>query len=350
LKKKKLFLKSWQIVARSDQVAQPGQFISGAMYGEPYIVARGKDGKLRAFFNICRHHANKVVADPAGQADQFVCCYHGWTYASDGRLLKSTNLKGIKDFNNQDFGLREIPLREWGSLVFINFGFGTPKESEINQLPSLDKILEPVQTRLNELYGGISNMKWVRRHVFNIKANWKIINDNYLDGAHHIPYIHPGLNSVLNMDSYRFEYHNQLSIQLSNTANTSVAAKNVKLGEDFVDRVGSNSTVCYAMIYPNFAINRYGSMMDTNLLIPISPNESDLIYDFFFENPNDRDFVDKSIAASLQVQNEDCNVCENVQLGMQSIGYDRGRYSPSKETATYHFHQYVGRALQHNSN
>ena len=54
---------------------------------------------LRAFFNVCRHHAN-ILVEGEGKKDQFVCCYHGWTYSLEGRLVKATSMKGIQDFKS----------------------------------------------------------------------------------------------------------------------------------------------------------------------------------------------------------------------------------------------------------
>ena len=78
---------------------------------EPYIVSRDSSGELRAFFNVCRHHATLVEERQCGQTDCFTCPYHGWKYGLDGRLLKATKLKGIQDFKAREFGLRPIQVQ-----------------------------------------------------------------------------------------------------------------------------------------------------------------------------------------------------------------------------------------------
>src|ERR1700730_9943105 len=62
------FSKTWQLAARTDQMRSPGQFVSTTVAGEPIVVVRGHDNVLRAFFNVCRHHAAAVVTQPCGQA------------------------------------------------------------------------------------------------------------------------------------------------------------------------------------------------------------------------------------------------------------------------------------------
>ena len=73
---------------------------------------------LRAFFNVCRHHA-AVVADGAGCARELTCPYHGWRYGLDDRLKKAPRLGGAKNFKASDFGLVTMHVTTWGPLVAI---------------------------------------------------------------------------------------------------------------------------------------------------------------------------------------------------------------------------------------
>ncbi|HZU42166.1 MAG TPA: Rieske (2Fe-2S) protein, partial [Terriglobales bacterium] len=82
LERQTVFGRTWQVVGRLEQVAQPGQFITTELAGEPIVVIRGKDGVLRGFFNVCRHHAAAVVTEPCGHATVLRCPYHGWSYAT----------------------------------------------------------------------------------------------------------------------------------------------------------------------------------------------------------------------------------------------------------------------------
>src|SRR4051794_24126405 len=87
LERRAVFGASWQLVGRTEQVAQPGHYLTGEIAGEPVVVVRGNDGRLRAFFNVCRHHAAAVMTEPAGCAERLRCPYHGWTYSLAGELL-----------------------------------------------------------------------------------------------------------------------------------------------------------------------------------------------------------------------------------------------------------------------
>jgi phenylpropionate dioxygenase-like ring-hydroxylating dioxygenase large terminal subunit len=82
-----VFSKAWQMIGRIDQVEKAGQFVSAFVAGEPVVAVRGHDGVLRAFYNVCRHHAAAVVTEPCGQAQLLHCPYHGWNYGLDGSLM-----------------------------------------------------------------------------------------------------------------------------------------------------------------------------------------------------------------------------------------------------------------------
>ena len=295
----------------------------------------------------------------------------------EGKLTKATKLKGIKDFKPKEFGLHEIPLTEWGPFIFIHMGPHSVKTEHPmtpDQVPSLHTQLAPLKKEIDASFGGLSNMRWMASKTFTVACNWKVVNDNYLDGEYHIPYVHPGkkqillnnykmrshnhlkhkgLNSQLDMSTYETKLFDGYSVQYAETAKgDKKQASEVSYGQDFHQRVG-DQRVIYAMLYPTFAINRYGNMMDTNHVIPLGPNKTAIVFDFFFEEDllkslsevEAKDYVEKSLAAAIQVQDEDSGVCENLQRGLTSKGYDKGRYAPSVELGTHHFHQWVSRNL-----
>jgi len=363
LEKRYLWQRNWVYAAPSHLVELPGSYTTGNFIGEPYIITRGEDGVLRAFYNVCRHHANLLMSDipsektrytelvqeRGGQAQEFVCCYHGWKYSLQGKLLKATRLKGIENFKPKDFGLYEIPLVQWGPFIFLHFGPSGSYEKKagitIPNLPDLHAELEPLDKILKENFPDISKMKYVGSKSWVLNCNWKVYIDNYLDGEYHIPTVHPGLNNNLSMDTYTTFLYNLYSIQFSRTQKKGKNAKDIKIGEDFDERVGE--VAVYAMLHPNFGINRYGDMMDTNWIVPISHDKCEIKYDFYFEEhrTKDPDYIAKSIVACSNVQEEDGGICHNLQKGLSSSGYNRGRYAPTVEHGTYHFHRFLARSI-----
>ncbi|MGB6812990.1 MAG: Rieske (2Fe-2S) protein, partial [Candidatus Sulfotelmatobacter sp.] len=120
LERLSVFSKTWQLVGRTEQVKTPGQFVCTMVAGEPVVVVRGNDGALRAFYNVCRHHAAAVVTEPCGQASLLHCPYHGWNYGLDGSLKGMPEFEGVENFDRAQNGLVPIRVETWECFVFIN--------------------------------------------------------------------------------------------------------------------------------------------------------------------------------------------------------------------------------------
>src|SRR5438067_2280507 len=75
-----VFGNTWQMVGRVDQLSESGSYFTADIAGEPIAVVRDNEGVVRAFHNVCRHRAARVLCEPAGKTTRLRCCYHGWTY------------------------------------------------------------------------------------------------------------------------------------------------------------------------------------------------------------------------------------------------------------------------------
>src|SRR5260370_5353 len=120
LERQTVFSRTWQVMGRVDQVEKPGQFVSASVAGEPLVAVRGNDGVLRAFYNVCRHHAAAVVTEPCGQASILHCPYHGWNYGLDGTLKGMPEVDGGKNFERKGHGLISGRVETWEKFVFVN--------------------------------------------------------------------------------------------------------------------------------------------------------------------------------------------------------------------------------------
>lgn len=338
--RERVFHASWQPVARADQVRNPGDCYAGTFLGKPFVIVRADDGKLRAFYNVCAHHAAEVGGTASG-CQQLVCPYHGWTYDLTGRLIKAPGLGRQDNFETADYGLRPIAVAEWGPLVFVSFA---EEPSDLRQ------DLAPLKHQLDEL--GFDDLRFVMRREYTIQCNWKVFVDNYLDGGYHVAAVHPGLAGQLNLDGYRTDVFERFSIQSCSAGGQGAAGTNGNSGgSDFAERIGGGSL--YAWLYPNLMINRYGPMMDTNWVVPISANETLTVFDYYFQaeyatggkSPDRGDFIPRSLAASHQVQEEDIRVCESVHRGLTAGVFGGGRYA-SMEVGEFHFHKLLWQDLQ----
>jgi len=325
---------SWQPVGRLDQVPRPGDFFSGVFLGQPYVVLRDKKGGLRAFHNVCAHHAAQVACGQ-GHAEELVCPYHGWTYALDGRLRSAPRLGRVEGFRVEEFGLRPIPLGVWGPFVFLFFG---------NDPRPLEEDLRPLGQRVQP--ERLAGLHFVARREYTLRCNWKVYVDNYLDGGYHVAHLHHGLAGQLDLDAYRIEVLPRMCIQSCAAGKPDATASEID-PLDFAERIGPGAS--YIWLYPNFMVNLYGPIMDTNWVVPLAVDRTLTVFDWYFadtEGPAAEQFIKRSLAASHQVQEEDIGICESVQIGLGSAAYGQGRYAPAVEIGEYHFHQWLRQDME----
>jgi len=324
-----VFRRSWQFVCSSDQVEQPQSYVRFDLFGESYLVLRDEHGTLRGLHNVCRHHAAQLL-EGAGCVRELVCPYHGWTYGLDGALKRAPGMGTLRNFDRARFSLPEVPVEVWGPLVFLH-----PERPARPVSAELAPLMEKLQA------AGLDGLKHVLRRRYPIECNWKVFVDNYLDGGYHVAHLHKGLAGQLEMESYRTELFERFNLQ------TCPSAADASFhGRDFRDRIGAGAL--YAWIHPNLMLNRYGPILDTNWVLPLSAERCEVVFDYWFsatEGEEAQRFIQASLEASDDVQQEDVAISESVQRGVRSRSYDQGRYART-ETGMYQFHRLLAEELR----
>jgi choline monooxygenase len=335
LEQQSVFAKTWQVAGRVDQVRDKGSFFTADLAGEPIVVARGDDGQLRAFYNVCRHHAAAVVTEAEGCAKQFRCPYHGWTYGNDGALKGMVEFEGVCDFDRAKNGLVPVRADTWESFVFVNLdGRAAELRDSLGAIPG---IVAPLQLT--------KKFKYFDRRVYTLQCNWKVYVDNYLDGGYHVPHAHKGLSSVIEYTKYTIENFERACLQWSPLSSGSKKESGVaatRQGRAF-----------YLWIYPNFMINAYEGVMDTNLVLPMGVDKCAVVFDYYFADVSKKALKKNqaSIKVSEKVQEEDEAISDAVQRGLASRAYVAGRLSVRREAGEHLFHRLLHadltRALNH---
>jgi choline monooxygenase len=324
LERRTVFSRSWQVAARVDELREPGQFVTLTLpAGEPVVVVRGADGVLRAFYNVCRHHAAAVVSEARGTASVLRCPYHGWTYGLDGTLKGTPDFAGVCGFERADHGLVPVAVETWERWVFVTLAAGGTPLAEFLGADLVDQV-----KRLS-----LDRLHFVERRHYSLRCNWKVFVDNYLDGGYHVPHLHKGLDSVLDYRSYTVETGRRFCLQSSPM---------VAEGADpETGAVRAGERAYYYWLHPNFMINCYGDGMDTNLVIPTGVDTTEVVFEFFFADTSEeaRARHRASIDVSEKIQDEDVGICESVQRGLQSRAYTIGRLSVRREAGEQLFHQ-----------
>lgn len=329
LEQRAVFGRTLQPVARLDQLAERGSYVTAEVAGEPVVVVRGADDELRAFFNVCRHHAAAVVTEAEGRAQRLRCPYHGWTYSLEGELRGTPEFEGVCRFEKAENGLVPAHLEVWEEFVFVAVEGSAP----------------PVAAGLGEFSERIaalnlSSLRFRERRVYEVGCNWKVYVDNYLDGGYHVPHAHKGLSSVLNYSDYAIESAARACLQSSpiDAAGGDPDAASARRG----------AAAHYLWIYPGFMLNWYEGYMDTNRVIPLGPDRTQVVFDFYFSDfaGSSEEERRRSIGVAERIQDEDKAICESVQRGLRSRAYEAGRLSVRREGGEHLFHRLLAGDLR----
>ena len=333
LERRTVFSRSWQLAGRVDQVSEPGKYVTSDIAGEPIMIVRGNDGVLRGFFNVCRHHAAAVMTEPEGIAAQLRCPYHGWTYSLEGELKGTPDFTGVCDFDRASNGLVPLALAEWENWIFV----------KVDRDPALS-LTEFLGNELIEQTSHLqlSNLHWFERRHYSFDCNWKVFVDNYLDGGYHVPYLHKGLDSVLDYGKYTIENGAHHCLQWSPIVSEGAEAQ--------TGAVRKGDRALYYWIYPNFMINWYDGVMDTNLVVPRGVDQTEVIFDFYFPDvvsEEARRRNQASVDVGQRIQDEDTAICKSVQRGLTSRAYEQGRLSVRREAGEHLFHRLLHADVRH---
>jgi choline monooxygenase len=328
LEKSAVFGRTWQVVGRTSQVERAGQYVTAQIGDEPIVVVRGSDGVLRAFFNVCRHHAAAVMTEREGCAERLRCPYHGWTYSLEGELKTPHELGEIQRFDPAQNGLVPVRVATWESFVFVCLSPDAPPLLE--DLGALPAQVAPLH---------LGGLQFAERREYELSCNWKVFVDNYLDGGYHVPYLHRGLNSILSFRDYTIECFERFCLQSSpiDPAGGEAMTASVRSGQ-----------ALYYWLYPNFMLNWYEGYLDTNFVVPLGLDRMKVVFDFYFADvsPAAQERNARSMDVSQRIQDEDHAICESVQRGLGSRAYGAGRLSVRREAGENLFHRLLAADLR----
>jgi choline monooxygenase len=277
------------------------------------------------------------VTEAQGCAKQFRCPYHGWTYGNDGALKGMVEFEGVCNFDRAKNGLVPIKVETWENFVFVNLdGRAAPLAEFLGTIP---KLVAPLQLS--------KKLKYFDRRIYTLNCNWKVYVDNYLDGGYHVPHAHKGLSSVIEYTKYTIENLERACLQsspLSSGKKSEAGVAATRQGRAF-----------YLWIYPNFMINAYEGVMDTNMVLPMGVDRCAVVFDYYFADISKKALKKnkESIKVSEKVQDEDMAICDAVQRGLGSRAYVAGRLSVRREAGEHLFHRLLhadlSRALNHSA-
>lgn len=324
--KERVFLNSWQLVGHVSEITAPGQYLRFDLLDQSAIVIRGEDGEIRAFHNVCRHRAYRLLHGSKGACSKLLRCqYHGWSYDFAGRLIGVPHEDTFEGLARESFGLRAIEFEVFMGLVFIRFRPGGP---------SVSTELEPIREPLSHYR--IEQMQPIGPHTETpIAADWKIAVENNSE-AYHVPVGHPGLQRL-----YGSTYRLQI---LGNGTSTGGGAlleptpRSTWSERHYLKLLPRNSHLPeelqrswrYYSTFPNLAFDIYPDQIDYFQILPIAPGRS-LSRSRAYALPDNRRemraarWLNQRI--NSQVGKEDVDLVERTQAGLASLGYGKGLLS-----------------------
>ncbi|NMP22738.1 aromatic ring-hydroxylating dioxygenase subunit alpha [Sulfobacillus harzensis] len=185
-----LFLSSWQFLAHASEIPENGDFVTRVIGQQDVIVARGSDGEVRAFYNLCRHRGMRVCRVEHGNTPAFRCPYHGFTYRNTGELSGIPQEKSIFPNGRVDkgqLGLYPVRIEIYRDMIFGTLG---------SQVEPLEKFLGNMRWYLDLIVGRAPMEVLGPPHRWIVPSNWKIPSENFLTDAYHTLFSHRSISEI----------------------------------------------------------------------------------------------------------------------------------------------------------
>ena len=331
LAKDKLFAPGFQFIGDERQVPEPGHcfpftYLKGYL-NEPLLLTRSNSGALHCLSNVCTHRGTIVIPE-ACKATQLRCRYHGRLFQLDGQFKSMPEFKEVKNFPAESDNLAQLPLFKWGPLLFASL------QRNSDPAPYLQDMIDRV--------GWLPMDEFVLRPELSrdyvVQSHWALYCENYLEGFH-IPFVHAGLNAVIDFGNYTTELFRYSNLQLGIAKDEEDTFDLPPTSPDY----GKKVAAYYFFVFPNMMFNFYPWGLSINIVQPLAIDQCKVSFLTYVWNA---DKFNTGAGSDLNtVEMEDEEVVEAVQQGVRSRFYGHGRYSVTREQGTHHFHRIISSVL-----
>ena len=174
-----IFAKDWLCAGRVESLANPGDYMTMTIAGEPVIILRDREGVLRGMSNVCRHRMSTLL-EGRGTVRSIVCPYHAWTYNLDGTLRGAPAMARNEDFCRENVKLPPVRVEDWQGWMMVTLNPDAPPVAE--QLAGVDRLVGHLP---------MQDYREVFREEFRWDTNWKVLAENFME-SYHLPVCHAG--------------------------------------------------------------------------------------------------------------------------------------------------------------
>jgi choline monooxygenase len=321
--RERIFRRAWQYAGRREELTAPGSYAAAHVGGLPVVLTRDRDDVLRAFANVCRHRG-ALVAQGVGERGTLQCPYHAWTYGLDGCLRGAPRTREDPSFDAEGLGLVPMAVDTWGPFVFVNPDAGAaPLVEALGDLPA---VVGAHGTDVNAL-------RFHHRVEYEIRANWKIALENYLE-CYHCQLNHPGLVSVID--------DRRLTLEARG-----LRASQFNPAHEHFDVAGGNPEGQFHLLFPSCKFNVQPGPANLSIgpVWPVAPDRCRGFLDYFFAPEATEEWIAEFLAFDDQVGAEDTALVEGAQAGAGSGLVGEGRLLAHDEQLIAHFQAYVRERL-----
>src|SRR5262245_34253669 len=327
--------RNWVAVCREEEIVAPGDWRRVSIGPQGIIVLKDEKGALKAFHNTCRHRGSILCEKESGKfaRGRIVCPYHAWTYDLEGHLVGTPRRMATPDFDAKKFPLFDVALRTWGGFVFVCLSSA--------QEPSF-----PTQYTNYQF----ENLRIGKRIVADVKANWKLLVENFAE-CFHCPPVHPELCRVVTAYQEAGAWGlrgKEQKPEFKAGAQTLTMDGTARLPA-FRELNEKQLQTIYVpeMLPPNLFLNIQPDYVNSHLMFPTGPESVRIVYDWLFE-PRHLPLGEADLqhyVALWEVTNaQDARNCEWQQQGIHALPFEHGNYVP-QEFDAHRFAQWVRAGL-----
>jgi Rieske 2Fe-2S family protein len=319
----RIFARHWLCVGHQSQLVNHGDYFVQEAAGESLILLRDRSRTIRGFYNLCRHRGTRICENNHGRFRESIQCpYHAWTYGLDGRLIGAPHMNQIEGFDKTQYSLHAANLAIWEGFIFVNLAA---------QPEPFESVFAPLHNKFT--HWNLPNLKSAKRIAYDVRANWKLIFENYSE-CYHCPTVHPMLAKLTPYDAAENDLYEGpflggfMPIPKAGSVTMSGNACALPVGDINAE---DHHRVFYYSIFPNMLLSMHPDYVMVHTVWPQSPERVTIFCDWLFHpdafdrpdfNPNDAiEFWDMT-------NRQDWHVCELSQQGISSRVYQPGPYSP----------------------
>lgn len=355
-----IFSNTWQFAGFAEDLSEPGQYRAVQAGLNNIFIVMGRDRRLRAFHNICRHRGTQLLRATGKTQKAITCPYHDWAYDLEGALIAVPEKeREFPDLDMACLGLLKASVDRWRGMLFVH---PDPEAQSIMEwFGDVEPHLGPHRPdELVEIEEG--------RSTHDIQANWKIVVENFID-AYHLAHLHSGTLSMYDHSKIQsgfvgphFAFYEPLAAHYAD-------ALEKKAAMPLIDHVPRELVGAYApMLFPGLGLSELESTWSTFHIIPVSPESSRVeirtkvpnvpSWEFTKQSWRSAGFWSKQVQAKVEgdadtdpmasadFMQEDIYACEQQQKSLRSPYFAVGASARQGEAAVREFQTLVGRWVE----